>query len=108
MFKLKELREQLGKEQNELSKFLNVSQSAISGWERERTQPPIEILIALADYFECSIDYLVDRSNELDTVIIQNDISSDERELINVYKMLDYSLKAKLIGYAYGLKEQMS
>ena len=101
------LRKELNLTQEEMSKKLNLGRCTYGNYEIERTDPSIDILIKLADFFECSIDYLVGRSNELDTVIIQNDISSDERELINVYKMLDYSLKAKLIGYAYGLKEQI-
>ncbi|MCM1024873.1 MAG: helix-turn-helix domain-containing protein [Roseburia sp.] len=48
--------------QEQLALALHVSPAAISKWERNLSVPGVEILWALADFFECSIDELVGRS----------------------------------------------
>lgn len=50
--------------QEQLGAVLSISPAAISKWERNLSTPGIEILWALADYFDCSIDELVGRSLE--------------------------------------------
>ena len=51
---------QMNKEQ--LAAVLNISPAAVSKWERNLSNPSIEMLWALADFFECSIDELVGRT----------------------------------------------
>lgn len=48
--------------QEQLAAVLNVSPAAVSKWERNLSKPSIEMLWALADLFECSIDELVGRT----------------------------------------------
>lgn len=48
--------------QEQLAAVLNISPAAVSKWERNLSKPSIEMLWALADFFECSIDELVGRS----------------------------------------------
>ena len=47
--------------QNELAKNVNTTLKTISHWETGYCEPSIAQLIALADYFEISLDELVDR-----------------------------------------------
>jgi len=47
-----------------LAAVLSVSPAAVSKWERNLANPSIEMLWALADYFECSIDELVGREEK--------------------------------------------
>ena len=48
--------------QEQLAVVLNVSPAAVSKWERNLSNPSIEMLWVLADFFECSIDELVGRT----------------------------------------------
>lgn len=48
--------------QEQLAAVLCISPAAVSKWERDRSKPSIEMLWALADLFECSIDELVGRT----------------------------------------------
>ena len=48
--------------QEQLAAVLSISPAAISKWERNLSNPSIEMLWALADFFECSIDELVGRT----------------------------------------------
>lgn len=61
--RLKELRQEKGIGQVELSERLNMSKGIISLWENGLREPTMSSLIALAQYFEVSIDYLVGLEN---------------------------------------------
>ena len=58
---LKYLRKTTGIDQGVLAQALNVSPKTISHWETSYTEPSIAQLIMLANFFEVSIDDLVDR-----------------------------------------------
>lgn len=49
--------------QKQLAAELNLSELAIQNYESQRRKPAFDILIALADYFDVSLDYLVGRSD---------------------------------------------
>lgn len=61
--RLKELRIEKAVGQVELAKNINVSKGIISLWENGFREPKLSNLIALAQYFEVSIDYLVGLEN---------------------------------------------
>ncbi len=58
MTNIKKLREKSGLSQIELSKLLNVGQSAVSMWENGTNVPKTEMLPKLAKIFGCTIDEL--------------------------------------------------
>ena len=64
MIRLLELRQEKGLTQRQVAKALFVSQGTYNNWENGRTQPSIEQLIALSDFFGESIDYIVGNSKE--------------------------------------------
>ncbi|SHD76244.1 helix-turn-helix domain-containing protein [Schnuerera ultunensis] len=57
------LRKQRNIKQSELGEMVGLTYTAISDIERGRRTTTIEKLVALADYFEVSIDYLVGRTD---------------------------------------------
>lgn len=62
MFRLKKLRTEKGISQLKLATDLNVNQNSVSRYETEQRQADYAMLIALADYFDVSIDYLLGRT----------------------------------------------
>lgn len=56
---LKKLRQDKGMNQNQLAEQLHVTRQAISNWETGKTQPDIETLMQLADFFEVSVEQLI-------------------------------------------------
>lgn len=48
--------------QEQLAAVLSISPAAVSKWERNLSNPSIEMLWVLADFFECTIDELVGRT----------------------------------------------
>lgn len=63
MFRLKELREQRRISQVFLGMELGMSQNTISRYETGTREADYETLIAFADYFNVSLDYLLGRTN---------------------------------------------
>jgi len=61
---LKSLRKVKGLSLSALGSIVGVSNQAISLLEQGKRSPSFEVLIALADYFDVSLDYLVGRSDE--------------------------------------------
>ena len=60
---LKKLRSQQGLTQLDLAKNLGVTDRAIRMYEAGRSVPSLTFAIALADFFDVSLDYLVGRSD---------------------------------------------
>ncbi|WP_238442546.1 helix-turn-helix domain-containing protein [Desulforamulus reducens] len=61
---MKELREGKGLTQQALADALNIGKSAIALYETEKRQPDPDTLKKLAQFFNCSVDYLLGLSNE--------------------------------------------
>ena len=59
--RLKELREEMGIPQRAVAEKVGCSPLVYSRYEREEREPDINMLCRLADYFNVSIDYLVER-----------------------------------------------
>jgi len=56
--KLSDLRKQKGLSQEQLAHELNISQSSISNYEAGVTNPDIDVLKRISDYFQIPISYL--------------------------------------------------
>ncbi|WP_051541085.1 helix-turn-helix domain-containing protein [Ruminococcus albus] len=87
--RLKQLREERKLSQKDVANKLNIPPTTYSGYENNKREPNSEMLINLADFFNCSIDYLIGRSNErindsvLDKVFeFDNDLLEDS---VNIY-----------------------
>ena len=57
--RLQQLRTESNLTQLQLAKILNTTQRRISYFETGKVEPDLDTLIAIAKYFETSIDYLV-------------------------------------------------
>jgi transcriptional regulator with XRE-family HTH domain len=53
------LRHLRGISQEALATDLNIARSRLSSWEEHRAEPPIDLIVQLADYFTVSIDSLL-------------------------------------------------
>ncbi len=62
--KIRELREERGISMMALANAIGVSDTAVCKWENEVSEPKLSYIARLADFFGCSADYLVGRSDE--------------------------------------------
>lgn len=58
------LRNEKGIYQQQLADILSVSKSTIAMWETDKREPDSQMLVNLADFFNCSIDYLLGRTDK--------------------------------------------
>ena len=61
--RLKELRQSRGISQLKLAMDLSVNQNTISRYENSEREADYSTLIKIADYFDVSIDYLLERTD---------------------------------------------
>lgn len=62
--RLRELRAEQGVSQIMLAESLGVSKGIISLWENGLREPTLSNLVALADFFGVTLDYLTGRTND--------------------------------------------
>ena len=62
--RLLQCRKDVGLSQKALADILNISDAAVTMMEKSKRSPSFEVLCALADYFDVSLDYLVGRSDD--------------------------------------------
>ncbi|MGX7030388.1 helix-turn-helix domain-containing protein [Vagococcus zengguangii] len=63
--KIKEQRLKKGWTQEQLAGLLNVSRSAVSSWEVGRNYPDLEMIVALSDLFDISLDQMLREDTEM-------------------------------------------
>ena len=102
--RLKEIRIENGKTQQDIVNYLHCSYNKYASWEQGQTQPSIEDLIILADYFNVTIDYLVGRESEDGLVVPDGQsLSGDEKELLEGFRRLNAAGRGRILGNLDGL-----
>lgn len=61
--RLTQLRDERGVSQASVSKEIGVSRYTIYSYEKGKTAPTLDGLVALADYFDVTLDYLLGRTD---------------------------------------------
>ena len=103
MLRLRELRKENDKTQVELATVIGVSRQVYANYENGINEPSIEILIALANYFECTLDYLTGRADDFGNVTIANagsQLPAEAQELVDIYIALEEEYQAQILQYA--------
>lgn len=103
--RLRILRNEQGITQQQLADQAGISRSNINTWESGKSLPLPDGLIALADCFGCSIDYLLGRESEEGTIAIKSDTqySDEEQEFIKYYRKLSARQKFAALNFVKGM-----
>ena len=64
MFRIKELRLKRNISMRQVAKDLDIPYTTYISYEKETHEPNFKMLIRIADYFDCSIDHLLGRTND--------------------------------------------
>ena len=107
MNKLKLLRKERGLTLQEMADILNVSRGSYNYYELGKTEPSINILFQLSDFFGVSIDYLLGHSESSPTVrnVAPEPLAEEEKELLNLYKNASLTGKKIILGNARTVKK---
>lgn len=85
--KFKELRKSRNLSQQQLADYLHTSKSSVNMYERGEREPGLEMLEAIADYFNVDMDYLMGKAEianqALSSVPFPN---ANEQELLTIYR----------------------
>ena len=91
MEKIKELRIANNLSQIELAEKLQIAQNTLSQYENGKRDPDIDTLKKIADYFDVTTDYLLERDNNLETIAAHHDDDEwTEEELEDIEKFKEY------------------
>jgi transcriptional regulator with XRE-family HTH domain len=63
--RIRDLRIDCGKNQDEIADYLGMTQMGYSKYETGRINPPVRVIIALARYYNTSTDYILDLTDEI-------------------------------------------
>ena len=88
--RIKELREEKELSQEKLAQYIGTSQRNIGRWENNSNEPTCSFLVKLADFFGCSIDYLVGREDDFGNVQRSSTpgLTADEQQLLRNFALL--------------------
>ena len=100
--KLKEIRLNCNKKQEDVAKILNISSGAYSHYETERNEPNISMLVKLADYFHVSIDELI--GHEVPYTLNRVQFTEKQLEVIESIKDLTDEDCRYLLASIYAIK----
>lgn len=102
--RLRELRKNRGLRQKDIAEKIGVSPQSYGYYENGINKPDPEMLIKLANFFQCSTDYLLGREDDFGNITIQTEkpapLPQDELHLLEVYRKLDTVNKMHVSAYA--------
>ena len=100
MKNLKKLRQQNNISQEKLAEVIYTSQQAIYKYEAGLSQPDINRLIDIADYFHTSVDYLIGHTDDPRPYhdFITTDLTSEELLLIENFRLLPCEIQAHFLA----------
>ena len=101
MENLKKLRKQRDLTQEELAKLLNISRTTYVGYERKTSEPNLEFLFKLADFYDVSLDYLCGRQNN--NLVYVDSLTELQKQLVSTIKDMSQEQCMLLDAYAQGL-----
>lgn len=102
----------------------DINRNFIYDLEKKGMSPSIDKILAIAEYFNCSIDDLVGRTNNqsISTGNITNsnvisgnnntfkgkeELSVQEQDLLNTYRSSDGKTQMKIMQFIYNIEEQV-
>ena len=105
--RLEELRKTKNQTQKSMAKILNIPYHNYNKYELNQTEPNLETLIKIADFYKISLDYLVERKQ--DYMLDISNISQIKQNLINlILSQTDRTcerLEAMIFGYLNSYEE---
>ena len=79
---------------------IGLSKAAVTRWKQTESTPNGAVLCKLADYFGCSVDYLLGRENTSDTTVLPAKL----QELVDTASSLSEEQLSDLLRYVRFIK----
>lgn len=101
--RFKELRKSRKLSQQNLADLLRTSKSSVNMYERGEREPGLEMLEAIADFFNVDMDYLLGKTSTANIMLVQCELSERERIHISDYRQLNGAGQNKVDEYTRDL-----
>lgn len=101
------LRNQANVSQKTLADYIGVSYQAIGKIEKKKGTASIEVIFAIAEYFNVSIDYLVGRTDNtsMSNILADQKLTEEEERILEGYRKANILerniIKGKLAEFEY-------
>lgn len=99
MYRITQLRTEKNLSQRALAKLIGASPKAVNFWESGKVEPSAKFILALADVFECTADYLLGREDDLGAVNVMRELTDEEKQIVTVFSKLDKKQKDEAASY---------
>lgn len=107
--RIRELRISRKLSQQELANTLKISKSSINMYERGEREPGLDLLEAIADFFNVDMDYLMGKSDNpqkyLSSIANSVTLTDDEKTLLDTYRSFNEEGKEKLLDTASDMSQ---
>ncbi len=106
--RLKYLREEKGVTQKEVAKSCDITTTCICNLENGLRNPTGSTLLALANFFNVSTDYLIGRTDDLGAVLPSQRpampvLNENEMHLIALYRSMNEPQKIRFFAFGEGI-----
>lgn len=111
---LKDLRKEFGLSQKQMAEKLSISQQTYSDYEKGKTEPTIDTLIKISEFFKVSIEYLLGLEDDFGIrvdskeLIKRPDYDITDKQLtdfMKLFKVMTEVQKAQVLGFVIGMLE---
>lgn len=93
-----ELLEEKGLNRKQFAEKSGIPYTTVIGWTNMNRLPDYSALIKIADFFNCSIDYIVGRQDEFGNIVYSADTLRSEITFIKYFRRLDPDNKELILG----------
>lgn len=97
--KLRALRKKSSYTQEDISRRLNIQRQTYCNYENDARTPPLETVVALAEIYHVSVDYLVRDAAETSDQDSDTGRTSHEKELLSEFSALSSSKQKEVIEF---------
>lgn len=109
--RLSELKKEKGLTTIQLANAISYSKTVVYYWEKGQREPTSQALLALSNFFNCSIDFLLGRSDDFGNVVINSgknlgELSPNEEELLTAFKHLNLFEQDSILVQVKALAEK--
>ena len=101
MKNLKSIRQSLALTQKDVSSSLSIPMTTYATYEQNKAMPSENMLIQIADFFGCSVDYLL--GHETKGIIHLDSYTPLQQKLLSMIKQLNDDQTLQLFGYCSGM-----
>lgn len=96
MKNLKQIREAHGLSQQKFADLFNLSQQSVYKYENNISEPSLQTLIEISDYFNTSVDYLIGHTDNPrpPETRFEESLTYEEKDLVQQYRRLSTYYKS--------------